>query len=446
MPEQTLAQRVRAKHPDAYNDLSDQQLEDAVLKKYPGVYDDLPRTTQAAPPAPAPAAAPPATSNGRPEEGLASALLPAGLATGASMLVGKTPGLSAAVAGVAGAAGEGMRRIGRLAQDPVPEGPGLAAFKRLGSEALEIPGAMLREGAVQAGAEAVGGAVTKGAQQLGTAVYRGYLKPSLSMVDLPKAREIVATGIREMLPIAKAGEERAGKLIRQLNDQVTSILSSTKGGKVDLHDVAERVRTFARKKFDKPGVDPSDLNAAMEVADRLDAHPSLGLPKGAKATRIDVTPTQANEVKQAVRPNSRAYGQQGATSEAAARKAAGHELRSDLEKVAPEIAGLNDRERKLIDALDAVKHAAGREENRSALFGVPTLVAGAYGTKEMATGDDAATATMKALVMRGALSPAVASRAAILAAKFASVPGTGAALATRMGAILALRESEDESK
>lgn len=42
--EQTLAQRVRAKYPNAYADLSDEQLEAAVLAKYPGVYDDIPRT------------------------------------------------------------------------------------------------------------------------------------------------------------------------------------------------------------------------------------------------------------------------------------------------------------------------------------------------------------------------------------------------------------------
>lgn len=44
MPE-TLAARVRAKYPGAYDDLSDTQLEAAVTAKYPGVYDDIPKTT-----------------------------------------------------------------------------------------------------------------------------------------------------------------------------------------------------------------------------------------------------------------------------------------------------------------------------------------------------------------------------------------------------------------
>jgi hypothetical protein len=52
MSDQTLAQRVRAKYPGAYDDLDDLALETKVRERFPGVYDDLP-TTQAAPAAPA---------------------------------------------------------------------------------------------------------------------------------------------------------------------------------------------------------------------------------------------------------------------------------------------------------------------------------------------------------------------------------------------------------
>lgn len=43
MPE-TLAQKVRAKFPGAYDDISDGELEQRVKAKYPGVYDDIPTT------------------------------------------------------------------------------------------------------------------------------------------------------------------------------------------------------------------------------------------------------------------------------------------------------------------------------------------------------------------------------------------------------------------
>lgn len=47
-----LARMVRAKYPGAYDDMTDEQLEQAVTAKYPGVYDDLLEAPK--PPAPAP--------------------------------------------------------------------------------------------------------------------------------------------------------------------------------------------------------------------------------------------------------------------------------------------------------------------------------------------------------------------------------------------------------
>lgn len=47
MPD-TLAQRIRAKYPGAYDDLDDQKLEASVRSKFPGVYDDIPSTAAAA--------------------------------------------------------------------------------------------------------------------------------------------------------------------------------------------------------------------------------------------------------------------------------------------------------------------------------------------------------------------------------------------------------------
>jgi len=389
-----------------------------------------------APPAPMP------TPAGRPEEGMLSAALPAAVATGASLGLGKVPILSTAAAALGGAAGEGLRQIGRMMRDPIPEGPGLPAFKRLAGEAAAIPGAMLRQAAVQGAAEAVGGAVGKGAEALGTAVYRGYLKPSLSMIDLPKAREIVATGIREMLPITKAGEARAQRLISDINKHVMGLLNKSKAGRIELSEVATKVREFANRKYNRPGVPEEDLIAALKVADNIDNHPSLVTPSGAKITGVN--PTDANKVKQGLdqAAGDKAFGiERGAATEA--RKAGRRATREAIERVAPEVGPLNARESKLIDALDAIQRASGREENRSALFGVPTLLAGSYGLAESSRSDPTE-AAIKALVARGALTPAVATRAAILAAKFARVPGTSAAMAVRMAAILAMRESGAE--
>lgn len=440
MPEQTLAQMVRAKYPGAYDDLNDQQLEAAVLKKFPGTYDDLPRTTTQTPPQAQAQVGPT-----RPMEGTASALLPTAMATGASMAVGKMPVLSTIAAGVGGAMGEGFRRTGRLLTDPIPEGAGLDAVKRLGGEALEIPGAMLKQGAIQAGAEAAGGVVMKGAKALGTAVYRGYLKPSLANVNIKKAREIVQTGIREMLPITKAGEDRAKRLIGDLNNQVNAMLATAKGGRVDLRQVAQKVRDFAQRKYNRPGVPDEDLQAALRVADNIDNHPSLVGASGTKT--VAVNPADANKVKQGLDTavGDTAFGvERGAATEA--RKTGRRAVREKIEAVAPNVKPLNARESKLIDAMDAIRHAAGREENRSALFGVPTLVAGAAAGTSYGANQDSTTALLTALVARGALTPAVASRAAMLTAKYARLPGIGTAMAVRMGALAAMRESGSESE
>lgn len=48
MPDQTLAQKIKAKFPGQYDDLPDAELEARIVAKYPGAYDDLPRTSTAA--------------------------------------------------------------------------------------------------------------------------------------------------------------------------------------------------------------------------------------------------------------------------------------------------------------------------------------------------------------------------------------------------------------
>jgi hypothetical protein len=91
----------------------------------------------------------------------ANDFLPSAGAVAGSFALGKVPGLSAGAAAVGGAAGQGMKDIGNLINDPIPEGAGWAAFKRLTSKAAEIPGNMVREGGKQGAIDFVGGRVGK---------------------------------------------------------------------------------------------------------------------------------------------------------------------------------------------------------------------------------------------------------------------------------------------
>jgi hypothetical protein len=333
----------------------------------------------------------------------------------AGLGVGGIPG---AVGGatVGGAAGEAYKQlINRWRGAAAPATPSEAATD------------IAKEAAIQGVTELVVPPALNIVGKTGVQIYRGYLKPSLAGHTLPKAKEIVETALREALPITEAGKARAQALITDLNQQVTQMLARAGGKTIDLHAVAERVRDFAKRKYFVPGRAVENYEAALRVADRIDKHPALGLPPNVSPTRVEVDLPTANLVKQGLYDEipDTAFGVATGSATKEAQKQGAHELRVGLEtnvptSVAPHggmpgIAPLNARESKLIDAADAIAHAVAREANQNALVGVKTLAGAAVGAEEYnRTGDPFAAAT-KALAFRWAASPAVASRAAIVA-------------------------------
>jgi hypothetical protein len=357
--------------------------------------------------------------------------LPAAGATVGGIL--GAPGIVTGAGGAAlgGAAGEAARQL--LNRALGREAPGSM------SEAATSIGT---QGAIQGGLETAGGGLARGAEQGAQALYRGYLKPALNQVDLPKAREVVTTALREALPISKAGEARAKRLIGDLNRQVNNLLQSASGGRVDLRQIADRVRAFANAKYNRPGVPSGDLDAALRVADEIDNHPSLQVGGGKV---VAVNPADANKVKQGLDTaiGDRAFGvERGAATEA--RKQGRHATRLAIEAQAPEVGTLNAREAQIIDALEAIQRASGREENRNLLFGVPSILSGMAGAGYGASQNDPVGGALLALTTRGALTPAVASRIAILASRFGKVPGTAPAAALRLAVKVALSEDQPQ--
>lgn len=335
-------------------------------------------------------------------------------------------------AGFGAAGGEAFRQLENRANGrPAPGTP---------TEAAEQIG---MQGAFNAAADLLGIGVATGVQKTAQAAYRGYLKPSLSQRNVRKAGQIVMTAIRERLPISEAGVARGQALLTMINNQVNAALrQGAKTGTVDLHGIAESVRRFAQRVYNKPGSPPDNFQAVMRVADEIDMHPSLGLPAGSQPGPVRVSPVEANQTKQSL---DRAIGDNfGVEGKAATegRKVGRNAARRSIEGVVPEVAPLTRRESEIIDALKAVTQASGRESNRNAIFGVPSLMSFGAGGYVGAQQQDAMQGAITGLVTRGLLTPQMASRAAILASRFAKVPGTGAALAVRMGALLALRESE----
>ena len=351
--------------------------------------------------------------------------------TGAGRGGGGVPGAGGG-ATLGGGAGEALRQlVNRARGETAPGTP------------LEAAGAIGSQGAIQGASEALGTGVTKAAASGAQAVYRGFLKPSISARMAPKANQIVQTALDEALPITRGGAETGQRVINELRTEVDGILAQSQG-RVDLHAIAERVRAFAKRKYFKPGADQSDYKAALDVADRLDRHPSLGIPPGVTPTRVKVPAAAANETKRALDTSVGDTGfgvKTGATR--TTEKVARHATREALEGIEPRIAPLNARESRLIDATRAIKQAVEREANRNAMFGVPSILAGAAGGAEYARGGDPASAAATALALRAGMHPAVASRIAVTAYRLSRELGVAASTAARVAFFVG---SEPEEK
>jgi hypothetical protein len=272
--------------------------------------------------------------------------------------VGGVPG---AVGGAAlgGGLGQALHDLVQLARGKdAPKGAGEAA-KDIGVE-----------GGLQALYELGGAGVTRGLSSGAKAVYRGYLKPSLAKASISKADRVVKTAIDEALPITKAGETQANAVIKELRTEVDGILAKTPGT-VDLHSIAERVRAFAKAKYFKAGKPTADFDAAMRVAEELDAHPSImrqgpavtrevpssivdagGKPftstetiAGPRVAQTKASLSQANTVKRGLDESigDANFGvDRGATK--TTQKVARRYVRQDIEKLAPSVGAKNARE------------------------------------------------------------------------------------------------------
>lgn len=289
-------------------------------------------------------------------------------------------------------------------------------------------------GAVQGALEGAGQAVPAALKAGGTAVYRGYLKPSLSRVNLPKATQIVKDAISEALPVTASGAQRASDLIGQLNGKVDDLLSQATGKTVNMSDIADTVRTWAKRMYDRPGRDPQDYQAVLKVADRLDSH---GANPFNPAQPASATMPAANQIKQDLQASARGkFGIPGGTAETAGEKYASSQTRQAIEQQVPDVGPLNARQSRLIDVARSLNQAIGREGNQSAVQGVKTLeslgvgsAAGAADYQRRGNASEAAiVGAVTSLGGRMAMTPAVMSRAAILAVKMGEkLPGTAAA-------------------
>jgi|SRR6185295_17877738 len=345
--------------------------------------------------------------------------------------LGSVPGAIAG-AGALGAGGEAVKQlINRARGAEVPATPGAAA------------GDIALQGGVQGALEGAGQGISAAATPVAKAVYRGYLKPSLAKINIGKATQIIDTAFKENLPISHGAVTEAGRRIGELKARVDALLASATGD-VDLHTVADKVRTWARAMYGRAGRAPEDLDAALQVAERIDNHPSMApTPPMARQDIVDL-PT-ANTVKRDLQEGV-GTSQYGIPSKAGktAEKVGASEMRTAIEAKAPEVGSLNMRESRLIDLARSLRQATGREANKNAFFGVPSIISGMAGAEEYGRTKNPYSAAATALAMRVGLHPAVATRAALLASRIAEKVPAAVISDVARAAVQAVSETQQE--
>lgn len=348
------------------------------------------------------------------------------------MGVGGVPG---AVGGatLGGGAGEAARQlVNRYRGAEAPSTP------------LEAATGIATQAGIQGAAEGVGQAIPVALGAGAKAVYRGYLKPSLAKQSVGKAAQVVDTALKEALPLTEAGSAHAQQVITDLRGQVDGLLQQS-NGTIDLKQIADKVRAFAKTKYFKAGKPTEDFDAAMRVADSIDQHPSVQNPFN-PSSPAPVNLSKANEIKRGLDESigEANFGiDRGATK--TAQKVGRREIRQGIEAQVPQAGPLNAREGRLIDAAKAITKAVARDANQNQLYGVKTIAAAAYGGEDFHRNGDPYTAAVKALSLRMALTPAVVSRAAIVASRLGRMSGSVPATVAK-AAVQAVSEAEQQTQ
>jgi hypothetical protein len=299
--------------------------------------------------------------------------------------------------------------------------------------------------------------------------YQSALKPSTT-IPPAKVANMVQTGLNEGIPVSKAGAEKLGSLIDDLNDKVTAEIQARPGRTIDPNAVATRADqikpTFAnqvnssedlaavegsKQQFlSEQGAKPAVPAGQPQSTGVLDAQGKPIMRPGTPAQPATPAQPMSAEDAQAMKRGTyqnlggKAYGELK-TASVEAQKALARGLKEELENAFPELHNLNAELSRAYDLQPVLEKAIQREANHQ-LGGIGTpLVAGGI---KAATGSNALSAigtAIKAVVDN----PNVKSRLAISLNK-AGVPWSTAQakIAAYSGALAASASSNapDENR
>jgi hypothetical protein len=319
------------------------------------------------------------------------------------------------------------QRIQQFQADKTQGGLPLATANAAGDLAGAVEGGRMMGGAVQATAPAIAPAVTAAKSAVGRAAllgetpegaYTSALKPSTTLSDAQRSN-IAQTGLQNAIPVSKAGVEKIGDLIDDLNQKIKGTIAADPTRPIDPNAVATRANAVIPK-FASQVNATGDLNAIRGVQQQFlqeqGAPPAPGIGPQAPAPPMNASDAQA--MKQGTyRVLAGKYGEQGSAS-VEAQKALARGLKEEIATQFPEIGNLNAQESQLLDLQPVLERAVNRITNQQAI-GIGAPIAGT--AVKAATGSTGAGAV--AMMMKSVLdNPAVKSRLAIAVSKASNIP------------------------
>lgn len=253
------------------------------------------------------------------------------------------------------------------------------------------------------------------------AAYESALKPSTTLPQAQRAA-IVQTGLQNEIPVSKAGVEKLGDLIDDVNQNIKGQIDSDPTRPIDPNAVAARADSVAPKFTNQVNAQP-DLNAIEAAKQQFLKEQGQTITPGHGNVPDIVNPAppmnaaDAQAMKQGTyRVLAGKYGEQGSAS-VEAQKALARGLKEEIATQFPEIGGLNAAESQMLDLQPVLERAVNRISNHQAI-GIGTPVAGV--AAEAMTGSPGVGRV--AMVLKGVLdNPQVKSRLAIAVSKGAKI-------------------------
>jgi hypothetical protein len=409
MPDQTLAQRIRAKYPGVYDDLADIELEEKVSAKFPGTYDDIPRTqatlTRERPAAGAPSAldaghhpdsmvggpagareifgkrVPSIHELGPDDVPSDAAFLKRGPQVGAAIASGLTGGLAAIPMAALGGAG------GAVARQQFQKG--------LHAPTVDEAKEAATEGAWEGGTQAVGMGIGRGLDRAGRIIYGKAINANPSLVKQfgPGSRDAMArAGIEEgIVPGTRSAASRAEASAIRSGADARQVLNASPAAhanaRVKMPAVAKGLDRLRAEVANRPTANVSNDAINQFEADFLASHPD---PKSLDAL-LTLKQGAQQEASTAYRA---ATADRMSTLNAEANEAIAKEAQRILESAAPATKALNFKTKSRIGLTRALEDEQARNHALTALISGAAGVGTGFTTGDPAKGFGAAATAM----------------------------------------------------